>query len=350
MSNTPTASIPAPTKPSFIRRIFALFLTLLFVAIGGGIVFYSKNTARDPLHDLQMISGRDSPAKTPQAAGPESESQKSSVFEHAASTEMVVVDDSISKLDQTPRPTDETKPIAEFEQPTAEVKNPESSVTIALLEQKITALSEKISELQRTTSQLTENNKNNVAGNLSLLIALNRLQAAVNSEKPFTDALQMMQNLANNNPEIAEVLKPLLPISENGIIGRDALDQEFQAIAKNLLRGQARENARIWATQYAGDGWMANSVGVLASLVTVRRTDLESTNPIELHIAAIETGLRANHLTDALAAAKKIELPSQNDDLQDWMQKLSNRVLAEQTAAKLESLILGRLSDGATVN
>lgn len=362
-----SGNVKKPAKPPLLRRLFAMFLVLLFAVIGGSIVLYAKRTGYDGLltssapPTAQMDVKQAAKPATPQA------------LPNPSSSEMVVVDDSITRQqDNTDGVSSETEPnmvISEnpsdvenlklqlknmeidFAQKTGNMKSAtEMAGTISTLQKEVLSLTEKVNQLEQLTVQLQESSRRGVQNDLSMLLAVNNLQMAIASGRPFTQSMGMLKKLAEGNADMEKIIQSLQGVAESGIADLPSLQNEFSKIARQLMQAQAEQNAVDWAADWAGEGVIANTIGKVASLITVRRTGDEANSDLEANINSIETDLRQNRLAQALDTAKSLPSHVRTEDLDHWQSELAEKNTAETALAELQKMILTRLQSSTAVN
>ncbi|TAH35357.1 MAG: hypothetical protein EYC62_04890 [Alphaproteobacteria bacterium] len=368
MSDSVSSASKNSAKPPLLRRLFALFLVILFAGIGGSIVLYAKKTGYDGLLSSSAPAVAEMDVKQTAKQAPATKP-----LPDTENNEMVVVDDSIAKqtgMSDSTANTDDSGMAGRGDSPDVEnlkqqLKNMENDLaqkdnytkssaemtgTISSLQKEVSSLTEKVNQLEQLTVQLQKSNQRGVQNDVTLLLAVNNLQMAMASGRPFAQSIDMLRKLADGNAEMEKIINSLRGVAENGIVDLPSLQAEFSKVAHSLMQAQAQQNAADWAAGWAGEGMIASTIGKIASLVTVRRTGEETGNDLEANINSIETDLSQNQLQGALKTVKSLPASVHTEELDEWQFKLSERNTADMALAELQKMILTRLQSNTTVN
>ena len=366
--NTPAKSPKTPLS----RRIFALFLMLLFIAVGGGIIFFAKNTA----HDLSLIptpspsaTSADSAAKTDSKllAIPDLSPENMVVVEKSApdtapaATAQGMTDDGRSVPDTPPLDSDISNlkmQLRDLEIRLAEKSGSakaatELSESLSTLQKEVLALTEKVAKLEQIAIAASEASKRGIQNDMALLLAISNLQGVIASGQPYEDSLAMVQNFAHDNSEVTAAIAPLSAGAKTGISAPASIQNDFQNIARQILQASAKNRAADWAAGWVGDGMIAGGFGTIASLITIRhKGDGASAEDgsLESHIDAIEQSLTARQWSAAIEKFNQLPAESIGDAARQWQKRVTDRQSAELAMANLQKMVLSRLQSGSVTN
>ena len=174
-------------------------------------------------------------------------------------------------------------------------------------------------------------------GEEALLLALGQLRGQLQGSQPFAAELGAVMALGRNRPEVRDNLAPLSASAATGIPSLATLSQRFEHdVAPALLRSAAP----------ASDGWGAQIMNRLRSLVVVRRVGSDGAgtgDPVESGVAHAETALATG---DLAAAVKAVEgLPTAKaQPAQSWLADARRRLAAEQGLAHLTDQLTAQLA------
>lgn len=123
-----------------------------------------------------------------------------------------------------------------------------------------------------------------------VVLAIAQLRDAALSGRPYAAQLSALKSVADGSPDVIAAASRLEAGAETGLPTIDALQTAFSAIAGDIV-AEAR----------AGDGdWLQQASGRLSALVSLRRTDGSSGNPVEDAVAKIEQDLAARDVGAAV--------------------------------------------------
>jgi hypothetical protein len=174
-------------------------------------------------------------------------------------------------------------------------------------------------------------------GEEALLLALGQLRSRVQGSQPFAAELGAVVALGRNHPEVRDNLAPLTASAATGIPSVSTLSQRFDHdVAPALMRSAAP----------ASDGWGAQIMNRLRSLVVVRRVGSSAAgadDSVEGGVAHAETALAWG---DLAGAVKSVEaLPTANaQPAQSWLADARRRLAAEQGLARLTDQLTAQLA------
>lgn len=191
----------------------------------------------------------------------------------------------------------------------------------------VAALSEKVENIA---------NKGPGTAGSGVVLAIAQLRDAALSGRPYAGQLEALRSVAHGNTEVIAAASRLENASETGLPTIEKLQSKFSAIAGDIV-AQAR----------VGNGdWLEQATGRLSALVSLRRTDGASGNPVEDAVAGIEQDL-ANR--DVGAAAKTGAALADTLDgeakemLEPWLLDAKARASAERALDAMHAAALAGL-------
>lgn len=173
----------------------------------------------------------------------------------------------------------------------------------------------------------------------ALLLALGELRQQVDSAVPYADALETVEGLGRDRPEIRSTLAPLEPLAKQGLPSLEALARRFeQQVVPAVLHASA-------ATP-ASDSWSDRILAKLRSLVVIRRVGanaVASSDPVDAAIARAEAALDRHDLAGAVDAVA--QLPERDAaPAQSWLAAARQRLAAEQALTQLTDALTQRMT------
>jgi hypothetical protein len=165
----------------------------------------------------------------------------------------------------------------------------------------------------------------------ALVLALGQVEAAMNTGRPYREALDRFEFLGRDDPLISddEALAALAPWADFGIPDRLALRRRFGELAPGI------DHALSGAGE---DGWLDSVWNRITGLVTIRRLDGGDLSPIAQAERALEAG-------DLVAAAAAFENKgSLGPDGEAWLNLVNARIDAEREIGELYGRMVAPLA------
>lgn len=174
------------------------------------------------------------------------------------------------------------------------------------------------------------------AAGSGIVLAVAQLRDAALSGRPYAAQLNALKSVAAGNTEITAAASRLDGAAERGLPTIENLQAGFSNIAGDIV-AQAR----------VGNGdWLDQATGRLSALVSLRRTDGTSGNPVEDAVARIEQDLAER---DVASAAKTAAALSDTIDgeakamLEPWLLDAKARATAERALGAMHASALAAL-------
>lgn len=163
-----------------------------------------------------------------------------------------------------------------------------------------------------------------------LLLAVGQLEAATGGSGTYGTQLDAVKDLATgNDPDISGAIDVLTRHS-GGIESVAALSGRFEDLAKAVTQ------AKIAGTD---EGLVGKTLNTIASLVTVRRTDVAEGPGIDAILVRAETGLDEGDLAAAVSALKELSGPPA-ERAADWLAVAEARLAVDAAVAALRAAAL----------
>ena len=164
---------------------------------------------------------------------------------------------------------------------------------LAQAETRIGALEKETAERRGIDSKATD------AARASAIVSLGtRIKQGVAQGSDGSADLAALKSLAGADAELAEPIAALAPLAGKKIATPETLRQRFPAVAREIVAGDA--------TDQAGE-WWEKALARLQNLVSIRRTGADVTgDSTEARVAQAEAALQAGRLDQAVAALKPL--------------------------------------------
>lgn len=202
------------------------------------------------------------------------------------------------------------------------------------LEQKDRATTSEVAALSEKMETIAA--KGGGAAGSGAVLAVAQLRDAALSGRPYAAQLSALKSVAAGNTEIAAAASRLEGMAQVGLPTVEKLQAAFSGIAGDIV-AQAR----------AGDGdWLDQAAGRLSALVSLRRTDGASGNPVEDAVAKIEQDLAARDVTTAAktgAALADTLAGEAKTMLEPWLLDAKARAGAERALDAMHAAALAAL-------
>lgn len=170
----------------------------------------------------------------------------------------------------------------------------------------------------------------------AMILAVTQVQAALDREKPYANALGALKAIATQDADVASALVTLVPYAEDGLPSLNTLTADFDALGTQAIRAKGRDSAEA---STLGERFMDGVKG----LVTVRRTDGTTGDPIDDAIAHATTALNAGDLEAAVSALSTLS-GGPKATVADWARLAQARVDADVAMERLHAHALAVLA------
>ncbi|WP_323798289.1 COG4223 family protein [Nisaea sp.] len=168
-----------------------------------------------------------------------------------------------------------------------------------------------------------------------LLLAVGQLEAATTTSGSFAAQLASVKDLASGeSAETAEALA-VLEGHEGGVATVTSLTQRFNDLAK------AVSQAKIAGSD---EGLVGKTLNTVASLVTIRRTDVAEGPGVDAILVRVESAVKAGDIAGAVAALEELSgAPAERASA--WVAAAKARVAVDQAVARLRGAALASVAE-----
>lgn len=168
-----------------------------------------------------------------------------------------------------------------------------------------------------------------------LLLAVGQLEAATTTSGSFAAQLASVKDLASGeSAETAEALA-VLEGHDSGVATVTSLTQRFNDLAK------AVSQAKLAGSD---EGLVGKTLNTVASLVTIRRTDVAEGPGVDAILVRAESAVRAGDIAGAVAALEELSgAPAERAS--EWVAAAKARVAVDQAVARLRGAALASVAE-----
>ena len=345
-----SGSAPTEEKSGSGGRVLVVLLVLILAVVGGG---YVTRDVWSPM--IEPYLKKFTPGQT---ATKPAEDKKMTVEERLAALEAKVDDDNVAAMDGLKAEADRAR--AELAKAMERIDDLEGrlielrEVASALTNSSVGSGTD-LSAVMTRIDGLEENRRADAAEIATLserldaaaaarggsagqgaVLALAQLRDAVLSGRPFAAQLAAFRQVTGDNPDVAAAAARLTEGADSGLPTAAALEARFDDIADEVLI----------ASRAASEDWLDQTAAKLSSLISLRRTDGLSGNPVEDAVATLEKQLADRELIAASETASKLAdvLPENARDVfEPWLLDLKARVAAMRALDAMQASALAAL-------
>lgn len=167
-----------------------------------------------------------------------------------------------------------------------------------------------------------------------LLLAVGQLEAVTITSAPFSGQLAAVKDLIpDNDPSVGEAVAAL-DRHDGGVQTTAALTERFDGMAKAVTQ------AKIAGSDH---GLVGKTLNTVASLVTVRRTDVADGPSIDAILVRAETALAAGDLSGAVSALEGLSGPPA-ERAADWIAAAKARLEVDRAVSQLRGAALSSVA------
>lgn len=168
-----------------------------------------------------------------------------------------------------------------------------------------------------------------------LLLAVGQLEAATTTSGSFAAQLASVKDLAaGDSVETSEALS-VLDAHDGGVATVNSLTQRFNDLAK------AVSQAKLVGSD---EGLVGKTLNTVASLVTIRRTDVSEGPGVDAILVRAESAVKAGDIAGAVAALEELSgAPAERAS--DWITAAKARVAVDQAVARLRGAALASVAE-----
>lgn len=167
-----------------------------------------------------------------------------------------------------------------------------------------------------------------------LLLAVGQLEAATATSGSFAGQIASVADLAGSDAPAVENALGTLQSHKDGVETKISLAERFETVAK------AVSQAKIAGSD---EGFVGKTLNNLASLVTVRRTDVTDGPGVDAILARAEKALDHGDLAGAVEAMKQLDgAPAER--AADWLKSAEARLAVDGAVADLRGAALASIA------
>ena len=169
------------------------------------------------------------------------------------------------------------------------------------------------------------------------ILAIGQLREAARTSGPFSEELEAFKAMAGDAAGVADSVAVLKRYAASGVPTLEALRSSFDGVAGEIVQAAMHED---------GKGWFEQTLGRIASLVTVRRVDAGAEEGIDSIVAGVEADLKTGDLITAIEALESLSGPPA-EAAAKWLAGARSRGAVERALAALHVFAISTLKPAA---
>ena len=169
------------------------------------------------------------------------------------------------------------------------------------------------------------------------ILAIGQLREAARTSGPFSEELEAFKAMAGDAKGVADSVAVLKRYAASGVPTLEALRSSFDGVAGEIVQAAMHED---------GKGWFEQTLGRIASLVTVRRVDAGAEEGIDSIVAGVEADLKTGDLITAIEALESLSGPPA-EAAAKWLAGARSRGAVERALAALHVFAISTLKPAA---
>jgi|GEM_PF-704538 hypothetical protein len=169
-----------------------------------------------------------------------------------------------------------------------------------------------------------------------LVLAIAQLRDTALSGQPYATQLEAFRALAGDNPDFVAAASRLAGTADAGLPTAAELSDQFNSVAGDII---------ALARSQDGD-WLEQAAARMSSLVSIRRTDGQSGDPVEDAVAEIESRLASRDVPGAVQVASELSdiiAGEARTVLEGWLLEAKTRAGAERALNAIHTSALAAL-------
>ncbi len=188
----------------------------------------------------------------------------------------------------------------------------------------------------KNLAKLLGNVNANDLGAAALLLTLNEFRSNIGSSKPFSQDLALMQKYAGTSPEMQKSLQRLAPYAQNGILSRQALQEQFKGLASDIVM------AKLQGQDLSVKQQMLARMG---KLIKVRKVDDIQGNGVDAVVARAQLKLNGGDVRSAMQELQTLDgAPAQT--AAPFMDAAAGNVMADDATTQMLQMVMSKFTDG----
>ena len=197
---------------------------------------------------------------------------------------------------------------------------------------------ERISGLEEdlvTVRQLAEKGAAQRERAALLLLAVGQLEAATSTSGSFTTQLAAVKDLASGETGRTADAIAVLNAHDGGVETAASLTQRFNALARAVTQAKLAGS---------DEGLVGKTLNAVASLVTIRRTDIAEGSSVDAILVRAEGALRTGNMAGAITALEELS-SAPAERASDWLNAAKARLAVDQAVVGLRSVALASVAE-----
>lgn len=169
-----------------------------------------------------------------------------------------------------------------------------------------------------------------------LVLAIAQLRDTALSGQPYATQLEAFRALAGDNADFVAAASRLAATADAGLPTAEELSDQFSGVAGDII---------ALAQSQDGD-WLEQAAARMSSLVSIRRTDGQSGDPVEDAVAEIESRLASRNVPGAVQVASELSdiiAGEARTVLEGWLLEAKTRAGAERALNAIHASALAGL-------
>jgi hypothetical protein len=168
-----------------------------------------------------------------------------------------------------------------------------------------------------------------------LLLAVGQLEAATSTSGSFTTQLAAVKDLASGETGRTADAIAVLNTHEGGVETAASLTRRFNALAKAVTQANLAGS---------DEGLVGKTLNAVASLVTIRRTDIAEGSSVDAILVRAEGALRTGNMAGAITALEELS-SAPAERASDWLNAAKARLAVDQAVVGLRNVALASVAE-----
>ncbi len=174
----------------------------------------------------------------------------------------------------------------------------------------------------------------------AMLLAMNEFRGNVYNGRPYYKDIALLKKIAGNNPEMNDAIDRLEPYAERGAISKEALEDQFKGLAKDIVLAKIRgEDVEL----------KNKAITRFNKYLTIKKASEINAQDEAAIVARAQLMLDAGDVTGAVSELHKLEGVSAST-AKPWINNAKANVAAGESSDLLMKNIIGAMSGSSSTN
>lgn len=174
----------------------------------------------------------------------------------------------------------------------------------------------------------------------AMLLLMSEFRGNLAMGRPFEQDLQVVKQLAGNNPQLQQSLDRLAPYAQSGVLNRGELQKQFSGLAMDIVTAKAKgEDANV---QY-------RAAQRLNDLVKVRKIDTVEGESADAVVNRAQALLNKGDINGAVRELQALQ-GAQAQAAAPFIAQAQGSMAAQQSSDMLMNAVIGQLAAGGGVS